>query len=102
MTTPAFNEVIHPPTRLRICSVLAPLDEAEFGVVRDEIGVSDSVLSKQVAYLEKAGYVSVLKRTVNTRQRTWLALTRAGRIAFQSHVAELRRIVDTAQDAESQ
>jgi DNA-binding MarR family transcriptional regulator len=92
MTEPVFDETIHPPTRLRICAVLAPLDEAEFAVVRDEVDVSDSVLSKQVSHLEQAGYVNVIKRTVDTRQRTWLALTASGRKAFSAHMAELRRL----------
>lgn len=93
---PHFDELIHSPKRLRICAVLAPLDEAEFAVVRDETGVSDSVLSKQVRLLEEAGYVEVKKWTVNTRQRTWLALTKSGRAAFFAHMAELRRLAGTA------
>lgn len=94
--TPRFDALIHAPNRLRICAVLAPLDEAEFSVVRDEVGISDSVLSKQVRLLEEAGYVEVKKWTVETRQRTWLALTRSGRAAFSAHMAELRRMADTA------
>ncbi|QOC21349.1 transcriptional regulator [Wenzhouxiangella sp. AB-CW3] len=96
MSAPRFNDIIHPPTRLRICAVLSPLDDVEFGVVRDEVGVSDSVLSKQVAHLEQAGYVKVIKRTVNTRQRTWLSLTPRGRKAFSAHMAELRRLAQLA------
>lgn len=96
MTRPAFDATIHPPTRLQICAVLAPLDEVEFAIVRDEVGVSDSVLSKQVAHLEGAGYVRVIKRTVETRQRTWLALTHRGRKAFAGHMAELQRLAEAA------
>lgn len=96
MTRPAFDATIHPARRLQICAVLAPFDEVEFAVVRDELGVSDSVLSKQVSYLEEAGYVRVIKRTVDTRQRTWLALTRRGRKAFAGHIAELQRLAGAA------
>jgi DNA-binding MarR family transcriptional regulator len=96
VTAPVFDATIHPPTRLQICAVLAPLDEAEFQVVRDEVGISDSVLSKQVAHLEAAGYVRVTKRTVATRQRTWLALTARGRAAFAGHVAALQRLAGAA------
>jgi DNA-binding MarR family transcriptional regulator len=46
-----------------------------------------------VKQLEEAGYVQVRKATIASRQRTSLALTRAGRAAFDAHVAELRRIV---------
>src|SRR3569833_682651 len=37
-------------------------------------------------------YAAARKATVASRQRTSLALTRAGRTAFDAHVAELRRI----------
>ncbi len=89
---PRFDTLIHAPVRLQVCGLLATLDSAEFSVVRDVVGVSDSVLSKHVRSLEEAGYVQIRKATVASRQRTWLALTRKGRSAFAGHVAELRRI----------
>ena len=89
---PRFDPVIHPSPRLQICGLLAAVDEMEFAVVRDEVQVSDSVLSKHVKQLEDAGYVRVRKATVASRVRTSLSLTAAGRAAFDAHVAELRRI----------
>ena len=89
---PHFDAVIHPPPRLQICGLLAAVDTMEFAVVRDSVGVSDSVLSKHVKQLEEAGYVTVRKSTRASRVRTNLALTTAGRAAFDAHVAELRRI----------
>jgi DNA-binding MarR family transcriptional regulator len=92
-TAPQFDAVIHAPNRLQICALLASVDSAEFATVREAVGVSDSVLSKHVATLQEAGYVEIRKAPVASRVRTWLALTKAGRRAFDAHVAELRRIV---------
>ena len=89
---PHFDAVIHPSPRLQICGLLAAVDTMEFATVRDQVDVSDSVLSKHVKQLEEAGYVRVSKATVASRQRTSLSLTRDGRRAFDAHVAELRRI----------
>ncbi|RBY83498.1 transcriptional regulator [Blastococcus sp. TF02A-30] len=89
---PRFDAVIHPPPRLQICGLLAVVDSMDFATVRDQVGVSDSVLSKHVKQLEDAGYVTVSKSTRASRVRTGLALTKAGRAAFDAHVAELRRI----------
>lgn len=94
---PRFDPVIHAPNRLQICAMLLTIENAEFGAVRDMIGVSDSVLSKHVRQLEEAGYVALTKGTVATRTRTWLALTKAGRAAFRAHVAELQRLVAHAE-----
>jgi DNA-binding MarR family transcriptional regulator len=92
MTKARLNTVIHAPNRLQICAFLIPLQEAEFQVLRDELDVSDSVLSKHLKQLEEAGYVTFRKGAVNGRQRMWASLTKAGRKAFSAHVEELTRI----------
>ncbi len=96
--TEGFSEIIHVPTRLRVCSILAEVGEAEFGVLRDALGLSDSVLSKHVKVLDQAGFVGVRKGSVNGRTRTWLSLTPAGQAAFKAHVQELRKLAATADD----
>ncbi|HEV7187513.1 MAG TPA: transcriptional regulator [Blastococcus sp.] len=89
---PRFDPVVHTPPRLQVCGLLAAVDSMDFAAVRDEVGVSDSVLSKHVRQLEEAGYVDVRKVARASRVRTTLALTPAGRSAFAAHVEELRRI----------
>ena len=87
-----LDDVIHAPVRLSIVAALATVDEAEFGTVRDAVEVSDSVLSKQAATLEDAGYVRIKKGYVGKRPRTWLALTKKGRSAYATHLDALRAI----------
>jgi DNA-binding MarR family transcriptional regulator len=91
-----FDAVIHAPNRLQICAFLNPLQEAEFQVLREELDVSDSVLSKHLKQLEQAGYVKFRKSAVNGRQRMWAALTTAGRLAFAGHIEELKRLAGFA------
>lgn len=97
MTIAGLDPVIHAPARLQICAILSATDEAEFALVREETGVSESVLSKQVKLLEEAGYVKVRKATLASRQRTWLALTSAGRKAFASHIQALTLLAGMAE-----
>ena len=91
-----LDELIHAPVRLSIVAALHKVDEAEFAHVRDTVEVSDSVLSKQAAQLEAAGYVKIRKGHVGKRPRTWLSLTDTGRSALAGHLAELRRIAASA------
>jgi DNA-binding transcriptional ArsR family regulator len=42
-----------------IVTLLAAADWVEFAFVRDQLGLSDSVLSKQLSTLEDAGYVTI-------------------------------------------
>lgn len=88
-----FDPVIHAPHRLQICAVLDTVDQAEFAVLRETLGVSESVLSKQVKALEEAGYVAVSKGLRDKRVRTWASFTTAGAAAYRAHVDALRSIV---------
>jgi DNA-binding MarR family transcriptional regulator len=88
-----LDDYLSLPVRLSIVAALAKVDEAEFGTVRDSIEVSDPVLSKQVAVLEGAGYVTVTKGYVGKRPRTWLELTAEGRGALDRHLAALHALI---------
>jgi DNA-binding MarR family transcriptional regulator len=89
-----LDGLIHQPVRFSLMAAVAKADELEFRFLRDALGVSDSVLSRQVSTLEEAGYVSVRKGYVGKRPRTWLSLTDPGRKVFEEHVQALRQIVD--------
>ncbi|WP_307825485.1 transcriptional regulator [Streptomyces sp. MBT55] len=94
-----FDATIHAPNRLRICALLDTAGEAEFGLAQRQLGLSASVLSKHATVLMDAGYVEQRKAVRDTRQRVWLRLTRAGRDAYQGHLAALRAIVGPADPA---
>lgn len=88
-----LDALIHQPVRFSMMAALAKARELEFRFLREALGVSDSVLSRQVSSLEEAGYVSVRKGYVGKRPRTWLSLTDLGRKAFDEHVEALHEIV---------
>ncbi len=91
-----LDDLLTHAVRLSIVAALAGVDRAEFALVRDSVEISDSVLSKQVAVLEEAGYVDVEKGRVGRRPRTWLRLTDAGRSTLAQHVAALQDIAGGA------
>ncbi|WP_203841494.1 winged helix-turn-helix domain-containing protein [Winogradskya humida] len=93
---PRLEPLLLDPTRLSIVATLAAAEWAEFGFVRDTVGLSDSTLSKRVSQLGDAGFVEVRKGYVGKRPRTWLNLSEAGRAALRSHIAMLREIADRA------
>jgi DNA-binding MarR family transcriptional regulator len=97
MPNSKFDAIIHAPNRLQICALLSPLEQVEFRVIREELGVSDSVLSKHIKQLEDAGYVKQSKNIVSGRARRWFHLTAKGRKAFEMHLEELRRILSDLQ-----
>jgi DNA-binding transcriptional ArsR family regulator len=97
MTMARFDELIHAPTRLAIVSLLAAAQWADFKYIRDELGLSDSALSKQLSTLESAGYVEIRKQFVGKLPRTSASLSKDGRQAFDQHVAALQQIIARSQ-----
>ena len=93
MNKAAFDTVIHAPNRLQICALLETTKELEFRVIKEQLDVSDSVLSKHLKVLEDANYVQLIKKIEFTRQRTWVSLTSKGRKSFKLHLTELKRII---------
>jgi DNA-binding MarR family transcriptional regulator len=88
-----LDEHVVAPARLKLMTTLTAVSQAEFATVRDALEVSDSVLSKHVGALEKAGYVKRRKGVHRGRRTTWIALTPRGRKALSAHVAALRALI---------
>ncbi|MCM1013711.1 transcriptional regulator [Brevibacterium sp. XM4083] len=80
------------PTRLGLVASLKNRDRAEFKLLRDSLGVSDSVLSRHITALEKAGLVEVAKGYVGKRPRTWVSITKDGAARLDGHVEALREL----------
>jgi DNA-binding MarR family transcriptional regulator len=91
-----LDDLLTHAVRFSIVAALAGIDRAEFALVRDSVEISDSMLSKQAAILEEAGYLGVEKGRVGRMPRTWLSLTPAGETAYRQHVAALRAIASIA------
>lgn len=92
MPHPVFDDVIHEPHRLRICAFLVPVAGRDFGEVRDELGLSDSALSKHLKALAAKGYARLDRGVRDGHQVTTVVLTADGREALCGHVAELQRM----------
>ncbi|WP_238580988.1 winged helix-turn-helix domain-containing protein [Streptomonospora alba] len=94
MAAPRFDELIHASTRLSIMAMASAGKGVEFRFIRDELGVSDSVLSKHLGALEAVGYITVHKESIGRGwRRTLVDITEEGEAAFQGHVAALDAII---------
>jgi len=93
MSLPELDPVIHAPKRLAVMAVLTHSSTTDFGFLREHLGVSDSDLSKQMAALDRAGYVAVTKSSRGRGGVTTYRATRKGAAAYQRHLRALREIV---------
>lgn len=86
---PAFGN----PVRFSLVAALSATENTDFKLLRDQLQVTDSALSKQASYLADLGFVRIKKGYVGKWPRTWLRLTDEGRRAWEDHLAALRAIV---------
>jgi DNA-binding MarR family transcriptional regulator len=98
-----LNEIIHQPVRLRIMAALVALDEGsqmEFTYLRDLLELTDGNLGAHLRKLEEEKYVDITKTFVARKPRTYVAVTKLGRQAFDNHVAALETILHMGDEEE--
>lgn len=96
MSIADLDPVIHAPKRFGAMAVLAGTEWVEFAFLRDHLKIKDADLSKQMAALAEAEYVTSRKSKVGRGGKTWFSITKAGRSAFSAHVAALQAVVEQA------
>lgn len=88
-----MDDAIHQKARFGIMSVLLPLGEADFKLLKEMLSLSDGNLSTHLSLLEGCGYIESHKEFVRKKPRTTYKPTEAGRVAFQRYLAALERII---------
>ena len=92
------DQIIHQPIRLKIMAALKALpagERLEFVRLKALVGATEGNLGAHITTLEGAGYIAVEKDFADKRPRTRIALTTAGRRAFEDYTAYLREIIGT-------
>jgi DNA-binding MarR family transcriptional regulator len=94
-----LDAVIHAPARLRVVASLATLPDGEeitFPKLRVLLDMTAGNLSTHLRKLEDAGYVRVSKTHAGRKPVTYLALTTAGRRAFEDYTTTLTTLLKGA------
>jgi DNA-binding MarR family transcriptional regulator len=89
--TAQIDETVHQRHRLGILTITAEAQRAEFGYLREALGLTPGNLSRHLSVLETAGMVEVEKGYAGRRPRTWVRITRPGRAALAALTELLRR-----------
>ena len=71
-------------------------EQVDFSFTKKKLELTDGNLGAHLITLEESGYVKVDKTFVGRRPKTFLAVTKQGRRAFDAHVAALRAILATS------
>ena len=99
MTEAELDPVIHVQARLRVVATLAGLprgDRIVFTRLQKVLQMTAGNLSTHLRKLEDAGYVEVEKTFQGRNPVTYIALTAAGRRAFETYTASLEALLKGA------
>lgn len=91
--TAGLNETVHQRYRLGILAITSRSRQADFGYLREALGLTSGNLSTHLMVLEDAGLVQVEKGYEGRRPRTWVSITRQGRAALAAEMQALTRLV---------
>lgn len=90
--TNGLDDTVHQRHRLGILTITAEA-RADFGYLRDALGLTPGNLSRHLTVLEEAGLIRVEKGYEGRRPRTWVGITSTGRAALAAEVATLAELV---------
>ena len=90
--TNGLDDVVHQRHRLGILTITAE-GKAEFGYLREALGLTAGNLSRHLSVLEDAGLVQVEKGYKGRRPRTWVRITSRGRSALAGEMEILAGLV---------
>ena len=88
-----LGPLLHQPLRIQIASFLAGAGELTFSDLKRQLEISDGNLDSHLKKLIAADYVKVRKDDSAARTKTCYALTKTGRIALQSYILALQKLL---------
>lgn len=89
-----LDKSMHEPARLSIVASLYLVKDADFVFLQNQTGMTGGNLSSHLKKLEAAGHLSISKAFEDSRPKTTLALTPAGRAAFEHYVHTLTAMLE--------
>jgi DNA-binding MarR family transcriptional regulator len=92
--TTGMDDTVHQRHRLGVLAITAEAHRADFGYLREALGVTAGNLSRHLTVLEEAGLVQVEKGYQGRRPRTWVRITGPGRAALAAELAALSQLVE--------
>jgi DNA-binding MarR family transcriptional regulator len=91
--TAGIDETVHQRHRLGILTIAAEAQRAEFGYLREALGLTAGNLSRHLTVLEEASLIQIEKGYSGRRPRTWVRITDTGRLALDAELRALTELV---------
>lgn len=93
MNLDKFNKAFENKARLGIMSILMVNDSMNFNGLKELLDMTDGNLATHLKALEKVKFILVNKSFINRKPNTTYTASKAGRKAFEEHLAVLEEII---------
>ena len=88
-----LDDTVHQRVRLGIQTIANESRKVEFRFLQETMGLTAGNLSQHIRVLEEDGLIDVQKGTEGRRPRTWVSITRVGKVALRQEIAILKALV---------
>ncbi len=88
-----LNKAFESRVRLGIMSILMVNDWVDFGMLKEQLQITDGNLASHVHALEKLQYVQVKKQFIGKKPNTSYSATKEGKKAFHRHLDALEKLI---------
>ena len=89
----ALNKAFESRVRLGIMSLLMIHTDMDFGMLKEQLNITDGNLASHLNALDKLGYILITKQFIGKKPNTSYAATEQGRKSFSDHLDALERFI---------
>lgn len=89
----ALNKAFESRVRLGIMALLMVNESLDFGMLKEQLNMTDGNLASHLNALDKLAYIHITKQFIGKKPNTSYAATAAGRKAFSDHLDALELFI---------
>lgn len=89
-----LNKAFESRVRLGIMSILMVNDAVDFGMLKEQLQITDGNLASHLSALEKLKYIQITKQFIGKKPNTSYAALTAGKKAFSDHLDALEQLIN--------
>jgi len=88
-----LNKAFESRVRLGIMSILLVNDVVDFGMLKEQLQLTDGNMASHLTALEKVQYITITKKFVGKKPNTTYTVTKEGKKAFNLHIDALEKLI---------
>ena len=89
-----LNKAFESRVRLGIMSILMVNDSVDFGMLKEQLQITDGNMASHLSALEKSNYIEITKQFIGKKPNTSYAASAAGKKAFSDHIDALEQLIN--------